>query len=88
MLASDKHSSLLRTFVNYGGRKFYNIGSCTINVLFGLAFSSVINHARKWHHNLERQLMMMLVIIYDQIMFITQDRDTGLQKSFTGPAPD
>jgi hypothetical protein len=25
-LASDKHSSLLRTFVNYGHKKFYNIG--------------------------------------------------------------
>ncbi len=23
--AKDKHSSLLRTFVNYGGKKFYNI---------------------------------------------------------------
>jgi len=26
MLARDKHSSLLRTFVNYGRKKFYNIG--------------------------------------------------------------
>jgi hypothetical protein len=25
-LARDKHSSLIRTFVNYGGKKFYNIG--------------------------------------------------------------
>jgi hypothetical protein len=27
MLARDKHSSLLRTFVNYGRKKFYNIVS-------------------------------------------------------------
>ncbi len=26
-VARDKHSSLLRTFVNYGRKKFYNIGS-------------------------------------------------------------
>jgi hypothetical protein len=26
-LASDIHSSFLRTFVNYGRKKFYNIGS-------------------------------------------------------------
>ncbi len=26
MLARHKHSSLLRTFVNYGRKKFYNIG--------------------------------------------------------------
>ncbi len=26
MLASDKHSSFLQTFVNYGHKKFYNIG--------------------------------------------------------------
>jgi hypothetical protein len=26
-LARDKRSSLLRTFVNYGRKKFYNIGS-------------------------------------------------------------
>ncbi len=26
MLAEDKHTSLLRTFVNYGRKKFYNIG--------------------------------------------------------------
>jgi hypothetical protein len=26
-LARDKHSSLLRTFVNYGHKKFYKIGS-------------------------------------------------------------
>ncbi len=25
-LSRDKHSSLLRTFVNYGRKKFYNIG--------------------------------------------------------------
>jgi hypothetical protein len=27
-LAKDKHSSLLRTLVNYGRKTFYNIGSC------------------------------------------------------------
>jgi len=26
MLASGKHTSLLRTFVNYGRSEFYNIG--------------------------------------------------------------
>jgi hypothetical protein len=26
-LARDKHSSLLRTFVNYGRKKFYEIGT-------------------------------------------------------------
>jgi hypothetical protein len=26
-LARDKHTSLLRTFVNYGRKKFYNIGA-------------------------------------------------------------
>jgi len=26
MTASDKHSSLLRQFVNYGNKKFYNSG--------------------------------------------------------------
>ncbi len=25
-IARDKHSSLLRTFVNYGRKKFYNVG--------------------------------------------------------------
>jgi hypothetical protein len=25
-LASDKHTSLLRTFVNYASNRFYNIG--------------------------------------------------------------
>jgi len=26
----DKHSSLLRKFVNYGQKTFYNIGPCTL----------------------------------------------------------
>jgi hypothetical protein len=29
-LARDKHSSLLRTFVNYGRKKFYIIGPCIV----------------------------------------------------------
>jgi len=28
-LAKDKHSSLLRMFVNYGRKKFYNIVLCS-----------------------------------------------------------
>jgi hypothetical protein len=30
-LVRDKHSSFLRTFVNYGLKKFYNIGPCRID---------------------------------------------------------
>jgi hypothetical protein len=52
MLARDKHSCLLRTFVNYGIKKFYNIGPRgqshktfkVINLLFILL-------ARSFHSN-------------------------------------
>jgi hypothetical protein len=30
-LARDKHSSLLRKYINYGHKKFYNIGPCLIS---------------------------------------------------------
>jgi hypothetical protein len=40
-LAMDKHSSLLRTFVNYGRKKFYNIGpSFSVKVFSNICFST------------------------------------------------
>ncbi len=40
-LVGEKHSSLLRTFVNYGHKKFCNIGPCTIN-FYGSNFCHII----------------------------------------------
>ncbi len=40
-LASDKHPSLLRIFVNYGRKKFYNIGPWS---WFGSTLNGVVRH--------------------------------------------
>jgi len=40
MIASDKHSSLLRTFVNYGHKKFYNIGPWFVCIRVSIEFYS------------------------------------------------
>ncbi len=58
MIATDKHSSLLDTIVNYGRRKFYNIGLgdkpvnlLNLRTLFGKLDRFVIVIFFRWLRN-------------------------------------
>ncbi len=43
-LASDKHSSFLKTFVKYGHKEFYNIspGMLRVNMLTGVVYFIIL----------------------------------------------
>jgi hypothetical protein len=46
-LAKDKHSSLLRTLVNYGCKKFYDIGCIWIHFFRPMVSWSILLRALK-----------------------------------------
>ncbi len=47
-LARDKHSSLLRKFVNYGQKKFYNIGPRPVTYFRKLFKDGERKRGRDW----------------------------------------
>ncbi len=46
--ARDKHSSLLQKFVNYGRKKFYNIGPGTVKLATAVIYGFIVQvlHSR------------------------------------------
>jgi hypothetical protein len=44
ILEKDRHSSLLQTFVNYGRKKFYNIGARVSTIPLKIILSSLLRH--------------------------------------------
>jgi hypothetical protein len=60
-LARDKHSSLFRTIVNYGRKKFNNLGPRTVidgtlaiyQQLLGLKFVQCCDDIDRWHHEVQ-----------------------------------
>jgi hypothetical protein len=55
MFAKDKHSSLLRKYVNYGQKMFYNIGPWTglPGTKHSSVFQKLMNYDRKKFYNIE-----------------------------------